>query len=51
MSSPSRHAWLHCSEATSSPACPRSDSHTADLLVIAAYLAATLVIGLWAHRL
>lgn len=30
---------------------PSLGSHTADLLVIAAYLAATLVIGLWAHRL
>ncbi len=30
---------------------PALGSHTADLLVIAAYLAATLIIGLWAHRL
>src|SRR5262245_32267777 len=30
---------------------PSLGSHTADLLVVAAYLAATLVIGLWAHRL
>lgn len=27
------------------------EAHTADILVIGAYLAATLVIGLWAHRL
>lgn len=30
---------------------PSLGSHTADLLVIAAYLTATLAIGLWAHRL
>ena len=30
---------------------PSLGSHTADLLVIAAYLATTLIVGLWAHRL
>jgi Na+/proline symporter len=30
---------------------PSLGSHAADLLVIAVYLAATLVVGLWAHRL
>lgn len=30
---------------------PSLGSHTADLLVIAAYMATTLIVGLWAHRL